>query len=79
MLIRFNALENLKIIGLRVKTGDKLKALSADDGMCRPADIKVRIAGDGGERSVLCVATVKRRVLISDDFTELTYSTLFQL
>ena len=56
MLIRFNALENLKIIGLRVKACDKLKALSADDGMCRPADIKVWIAFDGRERSMLCVA-----------------------
>ena len=56
MLICFNALEYLIIIGSFIKAFDEVKAFGADNSVCRPTDIKIGIAADGSERSVLSVA-----------------------
>lgn len=64
MLICFNALEYLIIIGSFIKAVDKVKAFGADNGMCRPTDIKIRIAADGSERSVLGVAYPERATAV---------------
>ena len=50
MFIGFDAFENLKIIGVGVESGNKFKALSADDSMSRPAQVKIRIAINGRQR-----------------------------
>ena len=64
MLICFNALEYLIIIGSFIKAVDEVKAFGADNSMCRPTDIKIRIAADGSERSVLIVADPERATAV---------------
>ena len=63
MLICFNAHEYLIIIGSFIKAVDKVKAFSTDDSVCRPTDIKIRIA-DGSERSMLSVADPERATAV---------------
>ena len=55
VLVCFNALEHLIIIGSFLKADDEVKAFGADNSVCRPTDIKIGIAADGSERSVLSV------------------------
>lgn len=64
MLICFNALEHLIIIGSFIEAVDEVKAFGADNSMCRPADIKIGIAADGSERSVLGVADPERATAV---------------
>ena len=56
MLVCFNALEYLIVIGSFIEAVDEVKAFGADNSVCRPTDIEIRIATDGSERSVLGVA-----------------------
>lgn len=56
MLVCFNALEYLIVIGSFIEAVDEVKAFGADNSVCRPTDIEIRIAADGSERSVLGVA-----------------------
>lgn len=64
MLICFNALEYLIIIGSFIKTVDEVKAFGADNSMCRPTDIKIGITADGSERSMLGVADPERTTAV---------------
>ena len=64
MLICFNAFEHLIVIGSLIEAVDKVKAFGADNSMCRPADIKIGIAADGSERSVLGVADPERATAV---------------
>ena len=64
MLICFNALEHLIIIGSFIKAVDEVKAFGADNSMCRPTDIKIGITADGSERSVLIVADPERATAV---------------
>ena len=64
MLICFNALEYLIIIGSFIKAVDEVKAFGADNSMCRPTDIKIGITADGSERSVLGVADPERATAV---------------
>ena len=64
VLVCFNALEHLIIIGSFIKAVDEVKAFGADNSMCRPTDIKIRIAADGSERSVLGVADPERATAV---------------
>ena len=64
MLICFNALEYLIIIGSFIKTVDEVKAFGADNSMCRPTDIKIGITADGSERSMLGVADPERATAV---------------
>ena len=64
MLICFNALEYLIIIGSFIKAVDEVKAFGADNSVCRPTDIEIRIAADGSERSVLGVADPERATAV---------------
>ena len=60
MLICFNALEYLIIIGSFIEAFDEVKAFGADNSVCRPTDIKIGITADGSERSVLGIAYPER-------------------
>ena len=64
MLICFNALEYLIIIGSFIKTVDEVKAFGADNSMCRPTDIKIGITADGSERSMFGVADPERTTAV---------------
>ena len=64
MLICFNALEYLIIIGSFIEAVDEVKAFGADNSMCRPTDIEIRIAADGSERSVLGIADPERATAV---------------
>lgn len=60
VFVRFDALENLEVVGSGVETCDEVEALGADDGVRWPADIKIGMSGDGSERSVILVADPER-------------------
>lgn len=47
MLVCFNALEYLIVIGSFIEAVDEVKAFGADNSVCRPTDIEIRIAADG--------------------------------
>ena len=64
MLICFNALEYLIIIGSFIEAVDEVKAFGADDSVCWPTDIEIGIAADGSERSVLSVADPERATAV---------------
>lgn len=64
VLVCFNALEYLIIIGSFIKAVDEVKAFGADNSMCRPTDIKIGITADGSERSVLSVADPERTTAV---------------
>lgn len=64
VLVCFNALEYLIIIGSFIKAVDEIKAFGADNSVCRPTDIEIGIAADGSERSVLSVADPERATAV---------------
>ena len=64
MLVCFNALEHLIVIGSFIKAVDEVKAFGADNSVCRPTDIKIGITADGSERSVLGVADPERATAV---------------
>ena len=44
MLIRLNALIHLKVVSLGVESINEVEALGADDGVCGPAHVQIRMS-----------------------------------